>query len=80
MNPTQSEKNFRTLLQTHSQLATSSIDEANIREKMISIQKNLTPHMKILYKELGYTKKFMKKDTNLSTLDDLVHLTVELAI
>ena len=54
--------------------------EANIRAKLTNIQASLTPHMEILHKELGYAKKLLKKDPNLSTLDDLVHLATELAI
>ena len=36
--------------------------------------------MEILNKELGSSKTLLKKDPNLSTLDGLVHLAVELAI
>lgn len=36
--------------------------------------------MEILHKELGYVETLLKKDPNLSTLDDLVHLVVKLAI
>ena len=53
-NPTQSENNFHTLLQSQSQLVVSIEKEANIREKLINIQVSLTPHMEILHKELGY--------------------------
>ena len=67
-------------MQTQSQLATLSIEEANIRAKLISIQTTLTPHMEIFHKELGYVETLMKKDPNLSTLDGLVHITIELAI
>ena len=79
-NPAQSEKHFRTLLQTQSQLAILIVDEASIRAKLTSIQASLTPHMEILHKELGYVKTFLKKDPNLSTLDGLVYLVVKLAI
>ena len=48
--------------------------------KLISIQTTMTRHMEILHKELGYVETLMKKDPNLSTLDGLVHLVVELAI
>ena len=47
---------------------------------MINIQASLTPHMEILHKELGYAETLLKKDPNLSTLDGLVHLAVELEI
>ena len=36
--------------------------------------------MEILHKELGYAKTLMKRDPNLSTLDDLVYLAAKLAI
>ena len=36
--------------------------------------------MEILHKELGYVETLMKKDPNISTLDGLVHLTVEVEI
>ena len=80
MHPTQSEKHFRKFLQTQSHSDALTIDETNIRAKMTSIQATLTPHMVIFHKELGYVETLMKKDPNLSTLDGLVHLVVELAI
>ena len=33
-----------------------------------------------IFHELGYVETLMKKDPNLSTLDNLVHLSVEMAI
>ena len=56
------------------------IEEANIRAKLTTIQASLTPHMEILHKELGYTYNLLKKEPNISTLDDLVHLATEFAI
>ena len=56
------------------------VEEANIRAKLTNIQASLTPHMEILHKELGYAETLMKKDPNISTLDGLVHLVVEIAI
>lgn len=67
MNPAQSKKHFRTLLQTQSQSVVLTVDKANIRVKLTSIQATLTPHMEILHKELSYAKTLMKKDPNLST-------------
>ena len=55
-------------------------EEANIRAKLTNIQASLTPHMEILHKELGYAKKLLKKDPNLSTLDGLVLLASKLTI
>ena len=80
MTPTQSEKHFKTLLQTQSHLATLSVEEANIRAKLTSIQITLASHMEILHIELGYAKTLMKKNPNLSTLDGLVHLVFKIAI
>ena len=57
-----------------------TIEEANIRAKLTNIQASLTHHMEIIHKELGFEETFLKKDPNLSTLDGLVHLAVELAI
>ena len=57
-----------------------TIEEANIRAKLINIQASLTPHMEILQKELAYAKTLLKKDPNLSTLDGLVHLAAETTI
>ena len=36
--------------------------------------------MEILQKELAYTENVLKKDPNLSTLDGLVHLSIETTI
>ena len=57
-----------------------TIEEANIRAKLISIQASLTPHMEIYQKEQAQAKILLKKDPNLSTLDGLVHLASEIAI
>ena len=79
-NSERTQQNFQTLLQTQSRLAVLTIEEANIRAKLISIQASLTPHMEILQKEQAQAKILLKKDPNLSTLDGLVHLAVEIAI
>ena len=57
-----------------------TVEEANIRAKIINIQASLTPHMEILQQELAYAKTLLKKDPNLSTLEGLVHLAVETTI
>ena len=36
--------------------------------------------MEIMHKELGYAENLLKKDPNISSLDGLVHLAIELAI
>ena len=79
-NPIHTQQHFQTLLQTQSRLAILTIEEANIRAKLINIQASLTPHMEILQKELAQAKTLLKKDPNLSTLDSLVHLAAEIAI
>ena len=56
------------------------VDEKNTKAKLIQIQSTITPHMEILQKELTYAENVLKKDPNLSTLEGLVHLAVQLAI
>lgn len=51
-----------------------------IHATLINIHSMLTPHMEVLYKELTYAEKLMKKDSHLSTHDGLVNLVVELDI
>ena len=79
-DPTHTQQHFQILLQKKSRLAILTIEEANINAKLISIQASLTPHMEILQKEQAQAKNILKKDPNLSTLDGLVHLDVEIAI
>ena len=79
-DPTQSEKHFHTMFHTQKALAVLTIDEANIGAKLVQIQATLTPHIKILQKELAYAENVLKKDPNLSTLDGLVYLAVETTI
>ena len=79
-NLVHTQQHFQTLLQTQSRLVLLTVEEANIRAKLISIQVSLTPHMEILQKEQAQAKNLLKKDPNLSTLDGLVHLAVEIAI
>ena len=45
---TQSEKHFRTMLQTQKELAVLTVDEANTEAKLVQIQSAITPHMEIL--------------------------------
>ena len=54
--------------------------EANTKAKLVQIQSIITRHMGILQKELSYAENVLKKDSNLSTLDGLVHLAIEIAI
>ena len=47
-NLAQSEKHIHSLLQTQSKLVVLTIEEENIRAKLLNIQASLTPHMEIL--------------------------------
>ena len=75
-----SEKHFHSVLHIQNQLVVLTLEEANIRAKLINIQASLTPHMEILQKELAYTKIVLKKDSSLSNFDGIVHLAVETTI
>ena len=79
-DPAQSEKHFHTTLHTQKELAILTIEEGNTRAKLVNIQASLTPHIKILQKELAYADTMFKKDPKLSTLDSLVHLAAEKVI
>ena len=79
-NPAQSEKHFAQSLHTKRELAVLIAKEANIKEKLMQIQSSITPHLEVLHKEKTYIETILKKDSNLSTLDGLVHLATETAI
>ena len=79
-SPAQSENYFDIVLYTQKELAMLTKKEANIKAKLISKEDSLTPHMEILHKEQAYVETVLKKDPNISTLDGLVHLAVEIAI
>ena len=74
------QQHFELLLQTQRKIAVLTIEEANIRAKLISIQASLTPHVDILQKEQAQATNLLKKDPNLSTLDGLVHLAAKVSI
>ena len=73
-NPAQSEKHFNIVLHIQKELVVLTIEEANTRAKLVQVQASLAPHMEIIKKELAYAETKLKKDPNLSTLNDLVHL------
>ena len=50
-NPTQSEKHFAQMLYTQRELAVLTIEEANIKAKLMQIQSSITPHLEVLHKE-----------------------------
>ena len=68
------------MLHTQKELAILISDEANIKAKLIQIESTITPHMEVLHKELAYAKNVLKKYPNLSTLEGLVNLAVEITI
>lgn len=78
--PSQSEKHFVQTLHTKRELAILKLEEENIKEKLMQIQFSITPHLEVLHKEQAYAKIVLKKESNLSTLDGLVHLAHETAI
>ena len=79
-NPTQSEKHFSQTLHTQRELAILTAEEANTKEKLMQIQSSITPHLEVLHKEKMYAETILKKDSNLSTLDGLIHLVEEISI
>ena len=56
-DPTQSEKNFHTMLHTQKELVVLIVDEANTKAKLVQIKTTIAPHMKILQKELAYKER-----------------------
>ena len=79
-NPAQSEKHFAQSLHTQRELVVLTEEEANIKAKLMQIQSSITPHLEVLHKEKAYAETILKKDSNLSTLDGLVHLAIETSI
>ena len=54
--------------------------DTNIWATLIGIQSMLTPHMKVLHKEIAYAETLKKKDNKFSTHDGLVDLASQLDI
>ena len=79
-NLAQSEKHFTQKLHTQQELAILTVEEANIKAKLMQIQSSITPHLEVLHKEKVYVEIVLKKDPNLSILDGLVHLAAETTI
>ena len=79
-DPAQSEKHFSQTLHTQKELAAPIVEEANIKAKLMQIKSSITPHLEVLHKEKAYIEIILKKYPNISTLDGLVHLTVETTI
>ena len=50
-DPSQSEKYFAQTLRTQQELANLTIEERNIKEKLLQLQSSITPHLEILHKE-----------------------------
>ena len=76
-DPDQSEKHFHTMLYTQKELVVLTIDEANLKAKLVQIQSAITPHTEVLHKEQAYVENILKKDPNISTLEGLIHLAIE---
>ena len=79
-DPAQSEKHFSQILHTQKELVALTSEEANIKAKLMQIQSSITPHLEVLHKEQAYVETVLKKDPNISTLDGLVHLSIETTI
>ena len=79
-NPAQSEKHFSQTLDKQRELVVLIVEEANTKEKLMQIQSSITPHLEVLHKDQMYVEIVLKKDSNLSTSDGLVHLAVEISI
>ena len=46
----------------------------------MQIQSSITPHLEVLHNEQAYVETVLKKDSNISTLDGLVHLATQTSI
>jgi len=79
-DPSQSENHFDQMLHTQKELGELRIEESTIKAKLLQLQSSITPHLEILHKEQAYVENFLKKYPNLSTLDGLVHLSIETTI
>ena len=79
-NLAQSEKHFTQTLHTQRELPILIEEGANTKEKLMQIQSSITPHLEVFHKEKMYAETILKKDSNLSTLDGLIDLVVNIAI
>ena len=68
------------MLHTQKELVVLIVEDSNIKAKLMHIQSSITPHLEVLHKEQAYADTILNKDPNLSTLDGLVHLAIEMAI
>ena len=68
------------MIHTQRELATLSVEKANIKAKLMQIQASIDPHLEVLHKEKMYAETVLNKDTNLSTHEGLVDFAAELAI
>ena len=50
-NPANSEKHFSQMLHTQRELASLSVEEATIKEKLMQMQASITPHLEVFHKE-----------------------------
>ena len=79
-NLAQSEKNSTQTLHTQRELVVLIEEEANTKEKLIQIQSSITLHLEVLHNEKMYAKIVLKKDSNLSSSNGLVHLATKISI
>ena len=79
-NLAQSEKNFTQTLHIQSELAILTIEEENIKAKLMQIQSSITPHLEVLHKEQMYVETVLKKDPNIPTHEGLVDLAIKLVV
>ena len=79
-NPAQSENHFAQSLHTQREIVVLTAEEATTKAKLMQIQSSITPHLEVLHKEKMYAETVLKKDSNISTSDGLVHLAAEISI
>ena len=65
---------------TQDRISELKVQEANIQEKLISIQSMLMPHMEVLRHELSISKTLMSRDVNISNEEGQVDLATTLEI
>lgn len=79
-NLAQSEKYFSQSLHTQREIAILTTEETTKKAKLMQIQSSITLHLEVLHKEQMYVETILKKDSNLSTSDGLVHLATQIVI
>lgn len=75
-----SSMNFNRLSFTQGRLAKLQAKDYNMRDKFLPIQSMLLRHLEVIQKELSATKDLVRRDSQLSTIDNLVYLPAQLEI